>query len=271
MHPRCCPGFRVPPLGCLPARRPQLRLSKTPPFLRHPHDSGEVSDFQTHPPALPGNSMVCFILCERARVFAHFCGSLHFVLTFDTVQITAAKKKKSRETIFLIPVLCPNRFMHYRYACSKFRNSVPTFSFPSFLRNLHMRGRAHSFLLDVFSDPQQAFPFWWPVWSVAAFNKLVWWLRNFKSKVCDVWLHCISVRKMSMPVPAQSQVMSLLLFIFSLITLWFVTVIPKYLKFCHIFKRSIGYIYVTNVSCILVTSHQHTLNFLCLVLDRPPY
>jgi hypothetical protein len=32
----------------------------------------------------------------------------------------------------------------------------------------------------------------------------------------------------------------------------------------HIFKRSVSYLYVTMLPCILVMRHQHILSFLCV-------
>jgi hypothetical protein len=41
----------------------------------------------------------------------------------------------------------------------------------------------------------------------------------------------------------------------------------KLFELCHIFKASVSYLYVTILSCILVTRQQHTLSFLCVYLQ----
>jgi hypothetical protein len=43
--------------------------------------------------------------------------------------------------------------------------------------------------------------------------------------------------------------------------IWFVTVVPKYLS-SDIFKRSVCYVHIPILACILVTRHKHILSFL---------
>jgi hypothetical protein len=40
---------------------------------------------------------------------------------------------------------------------------------------------------------------------------------------------------------------------------------------CHIFKGSVGYLYVMILPCILVMRHQHIQHILCILLPPPIY
>jgi hypothetical protein len=184
-----CALVAIPPSGCLPALGPQFRLLDTRMIAVSDRDN-----IQTHPPAFSGNSTACFVLWASACV----CTLLRLsVLCADLWQCPDNCSKRSRETIFLIPLLVPSWLLQLQKFCTYFFLPVRPSGSAHERRNVLLSGGCNSYTCSL-----------------------------------TLWLHCNSARKKSIRVPEEFEVMPLLLFSFSLITFWFATITPKWLNFC---------------------------------------